>query len=59
MLFTTPGLAQYISGVIVFDETLRSKCEGGVPLVRHLQDQGIVVGIKVDKVCVCVCVLLS
>merc|ERR1712216_181743 len=49
MLFTTPGLSQYISGVIVYDETLRSTCAEGVALVRHLQDQGIVVGIKVDR----------
>jgi fructose-bisphosphate aldolase class I len=49
MLFSTPGLAQYISGVIVYDETLRSSCEDGVPLVRRLQDQGIMVGIKVDR----------
>jgi len=35
MLFTTPGLSQYISGVIVFDETLRSTCEGGEFVVQY------------------------
>jgi fructose-bisphosphate aldolase, class I len=50
MLFSTPGLSQYISGVIVYDETLRSTCVlDGMAPVRHLQAQGIVVGIKVDK----------
>ena len=49
MLFSTPGLSQYISGVIVYDETLRSTCVEGMAPVRHLQAQGIVVGIKVDK----------
>ena len=49
MLFSTPGLSQYISGVIVYDETLRSNCVEGMAPVRHLQAQGIVVGIKVDK----------
>ena len=49
MLFSTPELSEYISGVIVFDETLRSKGEDSVPLVRRLQEQNILVGIKVDK----------
>jgi len=51
MLFTTPGLNQYISGVIVYDETLRSNCEEGVALVRRLQDQGIV-RLFPDLICV-------
>lgn len=49
MLFSTPDLSEYISGVIVFDETLRSKGEDSEPLVRRLQEQNILVGIKVDK----------
>ena len=40
---------QYISGVICYDETLRSKDKAGTPLTKYLQDAGIVVGIKVDK----------
>ncbi|MFN7141553.1 MAG: class I fructose-bisphosphate aldolase [Limisphaerales bacterium] len=48
-LFSAPGLGEFISGIILFDETLRQKNEDGVPLVKVLQDQGIIPGIKVDK----------
>jgi fructose-bisphosphate aldolase class I len=48
MLFTTPGLGEAISGVILFDETLRQKTRAGVPLAELLVRQGIVPGIKVD-----------
>lgn len=48
MLFTTPGIAQYISGVILFDETIRQRSSTGVPLAQLLSDQGIIPGIKVD-----------
>jgi fructose-bisphosphate aldolase, class I len=48
MLFTTPGAAKFISGVIMQDETIRQKSSTGVPLVRTLADQGIIPGIKVD-----------
>ena len=48
MLFTTPGLGEFISGVILFDETLRQRTKGGVPLPELLTDQGIIPGIKVD-----------
>ena len=49
MLFTTPGLGEFISGVILFDETLRQKAADGTPLVEVLTRQGIMPGIKVDK----------
>jgi fructose-bisphosphate aldolase class I len=49
MLFTTPGLNEFISGVILFDETIRQKTSGGVPFPKYLSEQGIVPGIKVDK----------
>ena len=49
MLFTTPGVGQYISGVILFDETIRQTSSEGTPLVRILDDAGIIPGIKVDK----------
>ncbi|MEY4941486.1 MAG: hypothetical protein RIQ93_3221 [Verrucomicrobiota bacterium] len=49
MLFTTPGLARYISGVILYDETLRQKSVGGSSLVDVLAQQGIIPGIKVDR----------
>ena len=40
---------QHISGVILFHETFYQKTEDGTPLVKLLQDQGIIPGIKVDK----------
>jgi len=48
MLFTTKGLGQYISGVILYDETLRQKSADGTPFVELLKKQGILSGIKVD-----------
>jgi fructose-bisphosphate aldolase class I len=48
MLFTTQGIADQISGVIFFDETLRQSTQAGVPFPRHLSSLGIVPGIKVD-----------
>src|SRR5436190_22724250 len=48
-LFSTPGLGESISGVILFDETLRQKTSGGIPMAELLKRQGIVPGIKVDK----------
>jgi fructose-bisphosphate aldolase, class I len=49
MLFTAPRVGDFISGVILFDETIRQKANDGTPLVEVLQRQGIVPGIKVDK----------
>jgi fructose-bisphosphate aldolase class I len=48
LLFTSEGIENYISGVILFKDTLSHKTEGGVPLVKVLQDKGIIPGIKVD-----------
>jgi fructose-bisphosphate aldolase class I len=48
MLFTTPGIAQFISAVILQDETIRQQSADGVPLVNGLAEQGIIPGIKVD-----------
>ena len=48
MLFTTPGAAEFISGVILYDETIRQKSSDGTPLAEVLSSQGIVPGIKVD-----------
>jgi fructose-bisphosphate aldolase class I len=48
LLFRTVGAAQYISGVILYDETIRQKAADGTPLVSLLQEQGIHPGIKVD-----------
>ena len=48
LLFTAPGIAEHISGVIMYDETLRQKTRAGVPFPELLAKQGIVPGIKVD-----------
>jgi fructose-bisphosphate aldolase class I len=48
MLFTTPGAAQWISGVILFDETIRQKTQDGTPFPDYLAKLGIIPGIKVD-----------
>ncbi|MDF1662447.1 MAG: fructose-bisphosphate aldolase class I [Planctomycetota bacterium] len=48
LLFRTKGLEQYISGVILYDETIWQKTADGEPLVKILQDKGIYPGIKVD-----------
>ena len=49
MLFSTPGLGAFISGVILFEETFQQKSVAGAPLPQLLTAQGIVPGIKVDK----------
>lgn len=49
ILFTTPGAEKYISGVILFDETIRQKTKDGVPFAKTLSKKGIIPGIKVDK----------
>lgn len=49
ILFTAPGLSEHISGVILFEETLYEKTNDGTDLIKYLQDQGIVLGIKTDK----------
>jgi fructose-bisphosphate aldolase, class I len=48
MLFTSPGAAEFISGAILYDETIRQKSSRGTPLAEALSAQGILPGIKVD-----------
>jgi fructose-bisphosphate aldolase class I len=48
MLFTTGGAAEYISGVILYDETIRQSSSDGKPFPKQLEEQGIIPGIKVD-----------
>ena len=48
MLFTTRGLGDHISGVILYDETLRQKSADGTPFASLLARQGVLPGIKVD-----------
>ncbi|MGQ0826107.1 MAG: class I fructose-bisphosphate aldolase [Actinomycetota bacterium] len=49
MLFTTKGAADFVSGVILFDETIRQPGSDGRPLPKVLEAQGIIPGIKVDR----------
>src|SRR5499426_95930 len=49
ILFTTKGAGDFISGVILFDETIRQKSQDGRSFVEVLEQQGIVPGIKVDE----------
>ena len=49
LLFTTPEIAPWISGVILFDETIRQKTRDGVPFPQYLTKLGIIPGIKVDE----------
>src|SRR6266508_1750037 len=48
MLFTTPGMEEFISGVIMFDETLRQSTASGVAFTKVLESVGVIPGIKVD-----------
>jgi fructose-bisphosphate aldolase class I len=49
LLFTTPGISGFISGVILYDETIRQASSDGTPFPKVLERQGIVPGIKVDE----------
>jgi fructose-bisphosphate aldolase class I len=49
LLFTTPGAEEYISGVILYDETIRQSAHDGTPFPKLLESKGIIPGIKVDQ----------
>jgi fructose-bisphosphate aldolase, class I len=49
MLFTTAGIGDHISGVILYDETIRQKASDGTPFPKILDRAGVIPGIKVDK----------
>jgi fructose-bisphosphate aldolase, class I len=49
LLFTTDGVEEFISGVILFDETIRQSSSDGTPFPKVLESKGIIPGIKVDK----------
>lgn len=49
MLFTTPGIEEFLSGVILFDETMHQRTHDDEPFVELLQKKGILLGIKVDE----------
>ena len=48
LIVTAPGLAECISGVILYDETIRQQKKDGTPFLKILADTGIIPGIKVD-----------
>jgi fructose-bisphosphate aldolase class I len=48
MILTTPGLGEFISGVILYDETIRQSRKDGTSFVKVITDGGIIPGIKVD-----------
>ena len=48
LIVTTPGLGEFISGVILYDETIRQQKKDGTPFVKVITDAGIIPGIKVD-----------
>jgi len=49
LLFTAPGASESISGVILYDETIRQRASDGTPFPQVLSSQGIIPGIKVDR----------
>src|SRR3954471_20613175 len=49
LLFATEGAEEYISGVILYDETIRQSAADGTPFPKLLESKGIIPGIKVDK----------
>src|SRR5881392_3964316 len=49
LLLTNEGVEEYISGVILFDETIRQSASDGTPFPKALESRGIIPGIKVDK----------
>ena len=49
LLLATPGLSEHVSGVILFDETIRQSHASGVPFAQALREAGIIPGIKVDR----------
>ena len=48
LLFTTPAAAESVSGVILYDETIRQKTKDGTPFPQYLMKRGMIPGIKVD-----------
>src|SRR5660397_7448 len=48
LIVTTPGLGEFISGVILYDETIRQSKKDGTPFIKVIKNAGIIPGIKVD-----------
>lgn len=49
VFLTTPGIGKYLSGVILYDETIRDSTRDGIPFTELLKKEGVYVGIKVDE----------
>jgi fructose-bisphosphate aldolase, class I len=49
LIIMTPGLGKFISGTILYDETIRQTSKEGTPFIKIIADKGIIPGIKVDK----------
>ena len=49
LLFSSRGYGEYVSGVILYEETLRQSADDGMPFVDMLHGEGVIPGIKVDK----------
>src|SRR5881394_28840 len=49
LLFTTEGAAEFVSGVILFDETIRQRASDGTPFPQRLEAKGVIPGIKDDR----------
>jgi len=49
LLLTAPNANEYLSGAILFDETIRQSTKSGVPFAKYMADHGMIPGIKVDK----------
>lgn len=49
LLLTTPKANEYLSGAILFDETIRQSTKSGLPFAKYMADNGMIPGIKVDK----------
>lgn len=49
LLLTVPNVSDYLSGAILFDETIRQKTRDGVPFAKYMAEHGMIPGIKVDK----------
>ena len=48
-IVATPGLSEYVSGAILYDETIRQRTKAGAPFAKAVADAGIIPGIKVDR----------
>lgn len=49
LIINTKGIGEYISGIILYDETIRQNDAQGIPFTTHLKNEGIAIGIKVDQ----------